>query len=39
MNDETEVDRTARELQSRGIRLLAEPQRLDEPGGGWLSIY
>ena len=35
MNDETEVDRTARELQSRGIRLLAEPQRLDEPGGGY----
>jgi catechol 2,3-dioxygenase-like lactoylglutathione lyase family enzyme len=31
-SDETEVDRTARELQSRGIRLLAEPQRLDEPG-------
>jgi catechol 2,3-dioxygenase-like lactoylglutathione lyase family enzyme len=35
MNDETDVDQTARELQSRGIRLLAEPQRLDEPGGGY----
>jgi Glyoxalase/Bleomycin resistance protein/Dioxygenase superfamily len=35
MSDEEDVDRTAEELQSRGIRLVSEPQPLNEPGGGY----
>ena len=35
MSNEEDVDRTARELQSRDIRLVSEPQTLNEPGGGY----
>jgi catechol 2,3-dioxygenase-like lactoylglutathione lyase family enzyme len=33
VSDEVEVERTAWQLQSRGIRLVSEPQPLSEPGG------
>src|ERR1043166_7021036 len=33
MTDKRDVDRIAVELQSRKIRLLSEPQTLNEPGG------
>ena len=35
VSNEDDVRRTARELQSRGIRLVSEPQPLGEPGGGY----
>jgi catechol 2,3-dioxygenase-like lactoylglutathione lyase family enzyme len=35
VSNEEDVGRTARELQSRGIRLVSEPQPLGEPGGGY----
>ena len=35
VSDEVEVERTARQLQSRGIRLVSEPQPLSEPGSGY----
>jgi catechol 2,3-dioxygenase-like lactoylglutathione lyase family enzyme len=35
VSNEDDVDRTALELRSRRIRLVSEPQTLNEPGGGY----
>ena len=35
MKSEDEVDRAAKDLESKEIRLVCEPRPLDEPGGGY----